>query len=118
MLLFHEDQERTVTVADYERRHREIEMAVAKSGLLSTGKYRLIDMFPQFVKGSDEDDNGPVNMRSDIDPKEAERISLMIERQLTGDTGSLGFDDLFTDLDEEFGEPSMPMIDERVRNGN
>lgn len=107
MLLFHEERQAAQREALDERRHTEIQLAIAKSGLLASGRAKLIEMFPQFVRGSDQEDDGPMQMHSDFDPEEAERIQDMIERRLTSDTGTLSYDDLFADV---------PFIDERARN--
>lgn len=104
MLSFHEEREQTRREALADRRHTEIQLAIAKAGLLASGKGQLALLFPQFVDPGESDD-GPSSRVSDIAPEEARRIDALLNQG-----GSLGFDDLFDDDD-------LPQIDERVRNG-
>lgn len=107
MLVFWEEQRYQQRERRADERAVEIQMAVAKASLVSTGAVDLRNMFPEFVATPSVEEafesDGPVEMVSDFDPNEALRVARLLERAQAVDTGTLGFADL--EFDDGSGSP-------------
>lgn len=110
LLLYQEETEALKSKAAESRTRAETRLDLIKSALLSTGRTKLVDLFPEFVPKTttaDEimdawDRDVPHQTVSDIESDEAYKIAQRLDQLLSDDSGTLRLDDIHPPTEESY----------------